>query len=155
MKNRIQQADEGNLKPHEIKSIADHLKVAEADVAMMEQRMAGSDRSLNAPMRDEENGGEWQDWLIDERLDQESYVAAEQERSHRKNLLEQAIAELNEREQIIVRARRLNEDPDTLETLAQQFGISRERVRQIEGRAMEKLEKSIHQLASQQLLTAD
>jgi len=117
--------------------------------------MAGSDRSLNAPMRDEENGGEWQDWLIDKRLDQESYVAAEQERSHRKNLLEQAIAELNEREQIIVRARRLNEDPDTLETLAQQFGISRERVRQIEGRAMEKLEKSIHQLASQQLLTAD
>ncbi len=153
MKNRIQQADEGNLKPEEIKSIADHLKVAEADVSMMEQRMGGTDRSLNAPMRDEESGGEWQDWLVDERLDQESYVAEEQERAHRKNLLEQAISELNEREQIIVRARRLSEEPDTLETLAQQFGISRERVRQIEGRAMEKLEKSIRRLASQQLLS--
>ncbi len=87
MKNRIKQADDGNLKPNEIKSIADQLKVAEADVAMMEQRMAGSDHSLNAPMRDDDQSGEWQDWLVDERLDQETFVAEEQERSHRALLL--------------------------------------------------------------------
>ena len=149
MKNKIQQADEGHLKPEEVRAIADQLKVAEQDVTMMEQRMAGSDHSLNAPMRDDDQGGEWQDWLVDERLDQETYVAEEQERTHRNALLETALQQLNDREQSIIRARRLSDEPETLETLAQHFSISRERVRQIESRAMEKLERAVRQLASE------
>jgi RNA polymerase sigma-32 factor len=116
--------------------------VTEREVTDMNRRLSGGDASLNAPLR-AEGESEWQDWLADDTPDQETRLAEREEMGDRHNLLENAMSELTEREQEIIRARRLRDDPATLEDLSQKFGISRERVRQIEVRAFEKLQKAM------------
>jgi len=142
LKNRIQAIEEGDLTPEHVTKIATELNVPEADVISMNQRLASPDHSLNAPLR-ADSEGEWQDWLVDERVDQETLVADRQELNNRRELLVDAMKGLNKRERHILTERRLRENPLTLEELSQQYGISRERVRQIEVRAFEKLQKSI------------
>jgi RNA polymerase sigma-32 factor len=126
--------------------------VPEADVIQMNRRLGGADRSLNAPVRADAEG-EWQDWLVDERDNQEVAFADNEEMSKRRQLLERAMSGLNERERLILAERRLRDDPTTLEDLSQRFNISRERVRQIEVRAFDKLQKAIRNAAIEQRLT--
>ena len=142
LKGQMQAIDEGDLSPEHVRSIAETLDVPEADVVSMNQRMSSPDHSLNAPLR-VDGEGEWQDWLVDERDDQETELAERQELGTRRHLLAQALTGLNQRERDILTQRRLREDPVTLEDLSQHYGISRERVRQIEVRAFEKLQKSM------------
>lgn len=143
IKGQIQAIDEGDLKPDQVKEIATQLNVSENDVIQMNRRMAGADHSLNAPMR-ADSEGEWQDWLVDDKaVDQETAYAENEELDYRRSLMADAMQGLNEREQHILTERRLKDDPQTLEQLSQQYGISRERVRQIEVRAFEKLQKSM------------
>ncbi len=149
LKSQIQDADEGNLKPEQITEIANKLDVSEDEVISMEQRMAGADHSLNAPMRID-GEGEWQDWLVDESEDQETFLAERDEYEQRMALLGEAMKTLNEREQHILTERRLKDNPATLEDLSKVYDISRERVRQIEVRAFEKLQKSMKRLAIEQ-----
>ncbi len=155
MKGKINAMEDGDLKPEDRKYIATTLGVTEDEVVSMNRRMAmGGDTSLNAPLR-EEGEGEWQDWLTDEGPLQDEMVANAQEKSQRHGLLENAMGGLNERERHILTERRLMDDPKTLEELSQVYGISRERVRQIEVRAFEKLQKSIKtQAVEKRLLLA-
>jgi len=144
IKGQIQAIDDGDLKPEQVTQIATQLNVTEDEVMSMNQRMAGNDRSLNVPLsRDGEGGGEWQDWLQDDSPDQEVTFADHEEYDARKNLMLDAMQGLNPREQRILAARRLSEPPLTLEDLATEFNISRERIRQIEVRAFEKLQKAV------------
>jgi len=152
MKGKINAMEDGDLKPADRAYIATTLGVTEDEVTSMNRRMAmGGDTSLNAPLR-EEGEGEWQDWLTDEGPLQDEMVAAAQERTQRHALLEGAMDGLNARERHIITERRLTEEPQTLEELSQVYGISRERVRQIEVRAFEKLQKSIRTKAIEQRL---
>ncbi|MCZ6637094.1 MAG: sigma-70 family RNA polymerase sigma factor, partial [Alphaproteobacteria bacterium] len=132
--------------------IADRLAVSENDVVQMNRRLAAPDNSLNAPLRADGEGGEWQDWLVDESESQEEVLGETEEFQERMGLLRDAMKGLNEREQHIIRERRLSEDPTTLEELSQHYGISRERVRQIEVRAFEKLQKAIKNAVVEQQL---
>ena len=149
VKGQIQAIDDGDLRPEQVTEIATQLDVSEAEVISMNQRMAGNDRSLNVPLsRDGEGSGEWQDWLEDDGEDQETTFAEHEEFSARKSLMMTAMKDLNEREQRILQARRLAEPPLTLEDLASEFGVSRERIRQIEVRAFEKLQKAVRDQAT-------
>ena len=152
MKGRINALEEGDLKPEDVKYIATELGVTEDEVNSMNRRMAmGGDTSLNAPLR-EDGEGEWQDWLTDEGPIQDEIVAEREEKTIRNALLVEAMGSLNDRERHIITERRLTDDPKTLEELSQVYGISRERVRQIEVRAFEKLQKAIRGKAIEQRL---
>jgi len=146
LKGQMQAIDEGDLSPEHVQSIAAKLEVPESDVISMNRRLASPDHSLNAPLR-ADSEGEWQDWLVDENESQEIRLAEQQELGRRQELLKTAMMGLNERERHILTERRLRDNPTTLEDLSQQYGISRERVRQIEVRAFEKLQKSIKNAA--------
>jgi RNA polymerase sigma-32 factor len=141
-KSKISALEEGDMHPDQVQLIAQRLGVTEQDVVEMNRRLGG-DVSLNAQMRDDAVSGEWQDWLVDEDSDQESRFAESEESDNRKKALASALAALNDRERRIFEARRLAEDPSTLEDLASEFGVSRERVRQIGVRAFEKVQKSV------------
>jgi RNA polymerase sigma-32 factor len=141
-KSRISALDEGDMRPDQVKLIAKRLGVTEQDVIDMNRRLGG-DASLNAPIRDDGDSGEWQDWLMDERDSQETTLAASEEMDNRRAALSDALDVLNDRERRIFEARRLADEPVTLEDLAVEFGVSRERVRQIEVRAFEKVQKSV------------
>jgi len=151
LKGQMQAIDEGSLSPENVKHIAETLSVPESDVISMDQRLSSPDHSLNAPLRSDSEG-EWLDWLVDETENQEFQLAEEEEFNNRRRLLSRAMKGLNTRERHILTERRLREDPATLEELSQQYGISRERVRQIEVRAFEKLQKSMKNLALEQRL---
>jgi len=140
-KSRISALDEGDLRDDQVESISKRLGVAKQDVIDMNRRLGG-DASLNAPLR-EEGEGEWQDWLVDESPDQESLLADREESSARLDALRAALSVLNPRERRIFEARRLAEEPITLEELSAEFGVSRERVRQIEVRAFEKVQEAV------------
>src|SRR6266540_3115072 len=141
-KSKIAALEEGDMHPDQVKLIAQRLGVTERDVVEMNRRLGG-DVSLNAQMRDDPDSGEWQDWLVDEgSADQESRVVESEESENRKKALAEALSVLNARERRIFEARRLAEDPSTLEDLASAFGISRERVRQIEVRAFQKVQRA-------------
>ncbi|MGQ9364962.1 RNA polymerase sigma factor RpoH [Azospirillum sp. ST 5-10] len=153
LKGQMQAIDEGDLSPENVKAIAEKLDVPEQDVVAMNRRLATPDHSLNAPLR-ADSEGEWQDWLVDETSNQEITLAEQEELGKRRKLLTQAMANLNERERHILAERRLRDDPTTLEDLSQKYGISRERVRQIEVRAFEKLQKAIKNAALEQKLVS-
>jgi RNA polymerase sigma-32 factor len=142
LKGQMSALEEGDLKPEQVEKIAKALQVPEADVISMNRRLAAPDHSLNATVR-QDSEGEWQDWLVDETESQEASYADREELSGRKALLSGALKTLNERERHILIERRLQDNPTTLEDLSQQYGISRERVRQIEVRAFEKLQKAM------------
>ena len=152
IKGQIQALDEGDLNPEQVAHIADRLGVSEEDVVSMNRRLSG-DTSLNAPLRADADG-EWQDWLVDEEPDQETLLAESEELDQRRTMLENAMGGLNERERRIFTARRLEEDPLTLEELSQEFGVSRERVRQIEVRAFEKVQQAVREQADEQFAEA-
>jgi len=141
-KSKISALEEGDLRPDQVKLIAKRLGVTEQDVVDMNRRLGG-DVSLNAPIRDDGDSGEWQDWLVDEVSDQEERLVADEESDNRKKALGEALTVLNDRERRIFEARRLADDPITLEDLAAEFGVSRERVRQIEVRAFEKVQRAV------------
>jgi len=155
MKNRIEAFEEGDLKPEDVAKIAHDLGVTEEDVISMNRRMAmGGDTSLNVPLR-EDGEGTWQDWLVDSEPLQDERVADAQETRVRHELLVEAMESLNDREKHILTERRLSDDPKTLEELSQVYNVSRERIRQIEVRAFEKLQKALMSLAGERrLLTA-
>ncbi len=150
MKGQIDALEDGDMHPDDVRQIATDLKVSEDEVVSMNRRMAmGGDASLNAPLRSSEDGeGQWQDWLTDDGPIQDEIVADREESDIRSAMLAEAMQELNEREQHILTERRLSEEPKTLEELSQVYDISRERVRQIEVRAFEKLQKAMHKFAS-------
>jgi RNA polymerase sigma-32 factor len=141
-KSKISVLDEGDLRPDQVKLIARRLGVTEQDVVDMNRRLGG-DVSLDAPIREDGNSSEWQDWLVDEHLDQETTLAASEEFGGRRKALASALSVLNDRERRILEARRLAEEPITLQELADEFGVSRERVRQIGVCAFEKVQKSV------------
>jgi RNA polymerase sigma-32 factor len=141
-KSKISALDEGDLRPDQVKLIAKRLGVNEQDVVDMNRRLGG-DASLNAPIRDDGDAGEWQDWLVDDGPSQERVLAESEEADNRHVALIQALDVLNDRERRIFQARRLADEPITLEELAAEFGVSRERVRQIEVRAFEKVQKAV------------
>lgn len=142
IKGEMQAFEDGDLHPDTVTAIATRLAVSETEVTNMNRRMAGSDSSLNAPMR-ADGEDSWIDWLEDSQDNQEVVLSENQELTGRRQLLAGAMKSLNGREQAILSARRLQEDPVTLENLSQEYGISRERVRQIEVRAFEKIQKSV------------
>jgi RNA polymerase sigma-32 factor len=141
-KSKISALDEGDMRPDQVKLIAKRLGVTEQDVVDMNRRLGG-DVSLNAPIREDGDSGEWQDWLLDDTASQETRLAESEESDNRRQALGEALSVLNERERRIFEARRLADDPITLEELADEFGVSRERVRQIEVRAFEKVQKAV------------
>jgi RNA polymerase sigma-32 factor len=141
-KANIGAVEEGDLTPEHAGKLADQLGVAEDDVVQMNRRLSGPDASLNAPLRSESES-EWQDWLADDTADQETRLAEREEMGERRALLADALNTLSERERDIIQARRLQDDPATLEELSQKYGVSRERVRQIEVRAFEKLQTAM------------
>ena len=141
-KSKINALDEGDLRPDQTKLIAKRLGVTEQDVVDMNRRLGG-DASLNAPIRDDGDSGEWQDWLVDNSPSQADILEESEEFDNRRKALGQALDVLNDRERRIFEARRLADDPVTLEELASEFGVSRERVRQIEVRAFEKVQKAV------------
>ncbi len=141
-KSKISALQEGDLRPDQVKLIAQRLGVTEQDVVDMNRRLGG-DASLNAPIRDDGDSGEWQDWLADDSESQETVMAEHEELDNRRQALSSALEVLNDRERRIFEARRLADDPVTLEELAEEFGVSRERVRQIEVRAFEKVQKAV------------
>jgi RNA polymerase sigma-32 factor len=146
-KSEIEALQEGDLRPDQVSQIATKLGVLDAEVISMNRRLAGGDASLNSPMR-ADSESEWQDWLVDDVTpSQETVVAETQEKTQRMGLLEEAMVELTDRERHILTERRLKDDPTTLEDLASQYGVSRERVRQIEVRAFEKLQKTMRAAA--------
>ncbi|ASY70334.1 RNA polymerase sigma factor RpoH [Sinorhizobium fredii] len=147
LKGRIQALDEGDLKPEQVKEIATTLKVSEDEVVSMNRRLSG-DASLNAPIKASEgDSGQWQDWLVDEHDNQEEILIEQDELDSRRALLASAMKVLNDRERRIFEARRLTEEPVTLEELSTEFDISRERVRQIEVRAFEKVQEAVRKAA--------
>ncbi|MBW6529197.1 RNA polymerase sigma factor RpoH [Sphingomonas sp. DT-51] len=155
MKARLDAFEDGDLRPEDVQKIATDLGVTEADVVSMNRRMAmGGDTSLNVSMR-EDGEGQWQDWLQDDAPLQDKVVADQQEADVRHDMLVNAMGDLNDREKHILTERRLTDDPKTLEELSQVYGVSRERVRQIEVRAFEKLQRAMMRLAGEKrLLTA-
>ncbi len=146
LKGEIKALEEGDMTPENVQKIATTLDVSEEDVISMNRRMGGPDNSLNAPLR-ADSESEWQDWLVDDSDNQETLLADQEEMEDRRRMLAEALSILNDRERKIIAARRLQEEPLTLEELSQEFGISRERVRQIEVRAFEKLQKAIRSAA--------
>ena len=151
MKGRIQALEEGDLKPEHVKYIAKNLGVQEAEVVSMNRRLMG-DASLNAPLRSDTDGdGEWQDWLVDDTDSPETAYANNEETDQRNDMLTLALKSLTERERNVIQARKLQDEPATLEDLSQKFGVSRERIRQIEVRAFEKLQKAVKAAASKAL----
>ena len=154
LKHRLQAIDDGDLSPEHVTKIADELRVSENEVVQMNRRLGAPDRSLNAPMR-VEGEGEWQDWLADEGESQETLYGEREELDRRREMLAGAMDVLNERERRILHERRLREDPATLEELSQEFGVSRERVRQIEMRAFEKLQRAVRDAVVQERLQAE
>ena len=147
VKGQIAALDDGNLHPDQIKQIATTLHVTEEDVVSMNARLTG-DASLNAPMRaGEEGSSEWQDWLVDDTPNQETTLGNSEEFDERMGLLEGAMGDLNDREKAIFQARRLKDNPATLEELAQEYNVSRERIRQIEVRAFEKVQEAVQHAA--------
>jgi RNA polymerase sigma-32 factor len=153
IKGQLKALDEGDLRPDQVKKIATQLGVTEEDVVSMNRRLAG-DSSLNAPVRNDAESGEWQDWLVDETMNQEESLAESEEKDQRRAMLTDALKGLNERERRVFEARRLAEDPLTLEELSEEFGVSRERIRQIEVRAFEKVQKAVQKAATQAQLRA-
>ena len=152
MKNQIEAFEDGDLKPEDVTKIATDLGVSEEDVVSMNRRMAmGGDTSLNVPLR-EEGEGQWQDWLVDSEPLQDERVAEAEETKVRHELLVEAMKSLNDREKHILTERRLTDDPKTLEELSQVYDVSRERIRQIEVRAFEKLQKALMNLAGERRL---
>jgi RNA polymerase sigma-32 factor len=149
VKGQIQALEEGDLRPDQVAEIARRLGVPSEDVVSMNRRLSG-DASLNAPVRVDAEG-EWQDWLVDESDDQEQVLAQGEEASMRHEMLTEAIEKLNDRERRVFEARRLRDDPVTLEDLSQEFGVSRERIRQIEVRAFEKVQKAVKTAAGKAL----
>ena len=149
LKGQMQAIDDGDLQPEQVAKIAHALDVPEQDVINMNRRLSAPDHSLNAPVR-ADSEGEWQDWLVDESDSQETTISDREEMTGRKALLNGALATLNDRERHILIERRLKDNPTTLEDLSQQYGISRERVRQIEVRAFEKLQKAMHTQVAEQ-----
>ncbi|WP_373506229.1 RNA polymerase sigma factor RpoH [Aestuariivirga sp.] len=149
VKSQIEALEEGDLRPDQVKLIATKLGVTEEDVISMNRRLGG-DTSLNAHLRDDSEG-EWQDWLVDESDNQEEMLAQSEESSMRSGLLKDAMGKLTDRERRVFEARRLQDDPITLEDLSQEFGVSRERIRQIEVRAFDKVQKAVKN-ASQRLM---
>jgi RNA polymerase sigma-32 factor len=152
LKGQMAALEEGDLQPEVVAKIAKTLQVPEQDVISMNRRLASPDNSLNAPVR-ADSDGEWQDWLVDDGESQETELAEREDMSNRKDLLAGALKTLNERERHILIERRLKDEPTTLEELSQQYNISRERVRQIEVRAFEKLQKSMKQQIAERRLT--
>ena len=151
LKGEMKAIDEGDLSLEQVKQISENLNVSEEEVVNMNRRLSGGDQSLNAPIRGDGDGdGEWQDWLVDQSESQDNRMGAEQENSQRHRLLTTAMNGLNPRERDIITARRLNDNPATLEDLSQRFNVSRERIRQIEVRAFEKLQKNIKLAAEAQ-----
>ena len=151
MKSKIHEIDDGDLAPESVTKIATDLKVTEDEVVQMNRRMTGGDQSLNAPMR-ADGESEWQDWLADDTDTQDVTVAESQELDHRRGMLQAAMKNLMERERRILVERRLKDDPATLEELSGVFGVSRERVRQIEVRAFEKVQRAIRNMAMKETL---
>lgn len=147
-KSQLQALDDGDLKPEHVKTIATKLGVPEEDVVNMNRRLGG-DASLNAPIRAEAESGEWQDWLVDDTPTQEDRLVEDEELQRRKSYLSSAMSVLNDRERRVFEARRLAEEPATLEELSEEFGVSRERIRQIEVRAFEKVQKAVTSTARQ------
>jgi RNA polymerase sigma-32 factor len=147
-KSQLQALDDGDLRPEHVKTIATKLGVPEEDVVNMNRRLGG-DASLNAPIRAEAESGEWQDWLVDDTPTQEDRLVEDEELQRRKSYLSSAMSVLNDRERRVFEARRLAEDPATLEELSEEFGVSRERIRQIEVRAFEKVQKAVTSTARQ------
>ncbi len=145
IKSQIAPDTEGDLRNEDVKNIAERLDVSENEVVSMNRRLAGKEHSLNAPIG--EDGDEWQDWVIDPDMDQELKLAQQEEMEKRKDLLSDSIKILNDREKEILYSRRLNDNPSTLEELSKKFKISRERIRQIENKAFEKLQKHMLLLA--------
>jgi len=151
VKSRIQALEEGDLKPEQVKYIAKNLGVDESDVVSMNRRMAG-DTSLNAPLRSDADGeGEWQDWLVDANDNQETVLGENEESAQRNAMLAEALSKLNDRERRVIEARKLQDEPATLEDLSKEFDVSRERIRQIEVRAFEKLQKAVKNAAQKAL----
>tara|TARA_B100000242_G_scaffold281112_1_gene241116 strand:+ start:20 stop:910 length:891 start_codon:yes stop_codon:yes gene_type:complete len=154
LKNQIAPFAEGDLKDNQVKTIANKLDVSEEEVVSMNRRLSGKEQSLNAPIG--EDGEEWQDWVVDKNMDQELKIAQQEEMEHRKDLLKDSIKILNDREREILYARRLTENPITLEDLSKKHKISRERIRQIENKAFEKLQKHmLNSAKSKNLLPAN
>ena len=151
LKNQLSDYSDGNLKPHQVKEIADRLDVSEKEVTEMEGRMSGNDYSLNAVVS-AETDEEWQEWLVDEDADHEIKIAENEEINKRKELLSKAINILNDREKNIIKDRKLSEDPKTLDELSKEYKISRERIRQIEERAFQKLQMEMLNLAKEKKL---
>jgi RNA polymerase sigma-32 factor len=154
LKGQMAALEEGDLQPEQVAKIAHALQVPEQDVVSMNRRLASADHSLNAPVR-ADSEGEWQDWLVDDQESQEEELAEREDMSNRRQLLNHALKTLNERERHILIERRLKDEPTTLEELSQQYNISRERVRQIEVRAFEKLQKSMKQQIVERRLAVD
>jgi RNA polymerase sigma-32 factor len=148
LKGQMQALEDGDLKPEQVTKIARLLDVQEQDVVSMNRRLAAPDNSLNAPLR-QEGEGEWQDWLVDDSDSQEQVLADREERTGRSTLLTNALNTLNERERRILVERRLKDNPATLEDLSHQYNISRERVRQIEVRAFDRLQKAMKQAVAE------
>ncbi|WP_424138593.1 RNA polymerase sigma factor RpoH [Roseomonas chloroacetimidivorans] len=144
LKGQMAALEEGDLQPEQVEKIARVLQVPEQDVVSMNRRLASPDNSLNAPIR-ADSEGEWQDWLVDDAETQEEELADREDMTNRRDLLNSALSTLNDRERHILIERRLKDEPTTLEELSQQYNISRERVRQIEVRAFEKLQKNMKQ----------
>tara|TARA_B100000989_G_scaffold298326_1_gene287116 strand:- start:4763 stop:5653 length:891 start_codon:yes stop_codon:yes gene_type:complete len=154
LKNQIAPRSEGDLKDADVKNIASRLDVSEDEVVSMNRRLSGKEKSLNSPIG--EDGDEWQDWVVDKEMDQELKFAQNEEMEQRKDLLKDSIKILNEREKSILYSRRLTDDPITLEELSKKFKISRERIRQIENKAFEKLQKHmLNSAKSRNLLPAN
>ncbi|MGI9510558.1 MAG: RNA polymerase sigma factor RpoH [Geminicoccaceae bacterium] len=151
LKGQMQAIEDGDLPPETVKAIADRLDVTEDDVISMNRRLSGGDHSLNVPLR-ADGDSEWQDWLVDESATQEKTIADSEEHNHRMSLLHRAMDVLNERERHILTERRLKDEPSTLEELSHVYNISRERVRQIEVRAFEKLQKQMKSLEAEQAI---
>lgn len=145
-KSQLQALEEGDLRPDQVALIATNLGVPEEDVISMNRRLGG-DASLNAPLRADSESGEWQDWLVDDSPSQETTLVESEELDRRREYLEAAMESLNERERRIFTARRLADEPMTLEELSSEFNVSRERIRQIEVRAFEKVQKAVQKAA--------
>ena len=142
IKKQIAPSEEGDLRKEQVNEISKRLGVKSDEVVSMNRRMMGQEKSLNDPIKSDEKG-EWQDWVVDENLDQELYISQKQELDEKKSLLKDAIKILNEREREIIQDRKLSEDPKTLDELSKKYKISRERIRQIETKAFEKLQKAM------------
>jgi len=150
IKGQISALEDGDLRPDQVKQIATRLGVPEEDVVSMNRRLSG-DSSLNSPLRADSESGEWQDWLVDDAPDQETNLVESEEMDNRRALLMDAMDVLNDREKRIFAERRLSENPRTLEELSEEFGVSRERIRQIEVRAFEKVQRAVKKAAAKQL----